>query len=49
LSSRTATGSAWASPTISSGYNEERDTLALGFPDLQNRALIIKINRLFRF
>jgi len=30
-------------------YNEERDTLALGFPDLQNRALIIKINRLFRF
>jgi hypothetical protein len=30
-------------------YNEERDTLAHGFPDLQNRALIVKANRLFRF
>jgi hypothetical protein len=30
-------------------YNEERATLARGFPDLQNRAFIIKINRLFRF
>jgi len=30
-------------------YNEERDTLAQGFPDLQNRAFIIKVNRLFRF
>jgi hypothetical protein len=30
-------------------YNEERDTLAHGFPDLQNRAFIVKINRLFRF
>ena len=30
-------------------YNEERDTLARGFPDLQNRAFIVKINRLFRF
>lgn len=30
-------------------FNEERDTRAQGFPDLQNRAFIIKINRLFRF
>jgi hypothetical protein len=30
-------------------YNEERDTLSPRFPDLQNRAFIIKINRLFRF
>ena len=30
-------------------YNEQRDTLARTFPDLTNRALIIKVNRLFRF
>jgi len=30
-------------------YNEERDTWARRFPDLANRALIIKVNRLFRF
>ena len=30
-------------------YNEDRDTLRLGFPDLQNRAFIVKVNRLFRF
>jgi hypothetical protein len=30
-------------------YNEERDTLASGFPGVLNRALIVKINRLFRF
>ena len=30
-------------------YNEQRDTLAPRFPELENRALIIKINRLFRF
>ena len=30
-------------------YNEERDTWARRFPDLANRALIVKINRLFRF
>ena len=30
-------------------YNEERDALARRFPDLENRAFIIKINRLFRF
>jgi hypothetical protein len=30
-------------------YNEERDTLALRPPELQNRAFIIKVNRLFRF
>jgi hypothetical protein len=29
-------------------YNESRDTLSPRFPDLQNRALIVKINRLFR-
>jgi len=30
-------------------YNEGRDTLTTGVPDLQNRALIVKVNRLFRF
>jgi hypothetical protein len=30
-------------------YNDQRDTLAPAFPDLQNRAFIIKINRLLRF
>jgi hypothetical protein len=30
-------------------YNEERDTFGRRFPDLANRALIVKINRLFRF
>jgi hypothetical protein len=30
-------------------YNEQRDTMARQFPDLANRALIIKVNRLFRF
>ena len=30
-------------------YNEQRDTLARRFPDIENRALIIKVNRLFRF
>ena len=30
-------------------YNEERDTLARRFPDLANRAFIIKVNRLLRF
>ncbi len=30
-------------------YNDQRDTLRPGFPDLQNRAVIVKINRLFRF
>jgi hypothetical protein len=30
-------------------YNEERDTLAAGSRDLQNRAFIIKVSRLFRF
>ena len=29
-------------------YNEQRDTLARSFPGLANRALILKINRLFR-
>ena len=29
-------------------YNEERDTSVRGFPEFSNRALIIKINRLFR-
>ena len=28
--------------------NEERDTLARRFPAIQNRAFIVKINRLFR-
>ena len=30
-------------------YNEDRDTAARRFPALANRALIIKLNRLFRF
>ncbi len=29
-------------------YNEQRDTLTEGFPGLNNRALIVKITRLFR-
>jgi hypothetical protein len=29
-------------------WNEQRDTFARGFPELANRALIIKVNRLFR-
>ena len=30
-------------------YNESRDTSRSGYPDLQNRALIVKVNRLLRF
>ena len=30
-------------------YNEQRDTLRNGFPDLMNKAFIVKANRLFRF
>ena len=30
-------------------YNEQRDTRISGYPALENRAFIIKINRLFRF
>ena len=30
-------------------YNEQRDTLSPSFPGLENRAFVIKINRLFRF
>ena len=30
-------------------YNDQRDTLTRGIPDLQNRAFIVKINRLLRF
>ena len=30
-------------------YNEQRDTLTPRYLELQNRAFIIKINRLFRF
>ena len=29
-------------------YNEQRDTLTEGFPGLNNRALIVKVTRLFR-
>jgi hypothetical protein len=29
-------------------YNDERNTLAPGFPVLRNRVFVIKINRLFR-
>jgi hypothetical protein len=30
-------------------YNEQRDTSVRSFPGLSNRALIVKVNRLFRF
>ena len=30
-------------------YNEQRDTMTRGYPELDNRAFIVKINRLFRF
>ena len=30
-------------------YNEQRDTLDPGYPALENRAFVIKINRMFRF
>ena len=30
-------------------YNDQRETLASGFPDLASRALMVKINRLLRF
>ena len=30
-------------------YNEERETRVSGFPGLANRAVIVKVNRLFRF
>jgi hypothetical protein len=30
-------------------WNEQRDTLSERFPDLANRAIIVKMNRLFRF
>lgn len=30
-------------------YNDQRDTLAPSFPDLLNRSVVVKVNRLFRF
>ena len=30
-------------------YTDQRDTLVPRFPDLENRALVVKVNRLFRF
>ena len=30
-------------------YTDERDTLTPGYPGLENRAFVIKINRLFRY
>jgi hypothetical protein len=30
-------------------YTDERDTTHPGYPDLRNRAFVIKMNRLFRF
>ena len=30
-------------------YNEQRDTLTPRFPELENRSVVVKINRLFRF
>ena len=30
-------------------YNEQRDALTPAFPALLNRAVVVKVNRLFRF
>ena len=30
-------------------YSDGRDTVPKGFPELMNRAFVVKINRLFRF
>ena len=30
-------------------YTDERDTLAQGYPELKNRAFVVKVNRLLRF
>jgi hypothetical protein len=30
-------------------YTDERDTTRPGYPDLRNRAFVVKVNRLFRF
>ena len=30
-------------------FNEQRDTLAAGFPALANRAVVVKVNHLIRF
>jgi hypothetical protein len=30
-------------------YTDERDTVRPGYPELRNRAVVVKINRLFRF
>jgi hypothetical protein len=30
-------------------YTDERDTLQPGYPDLKNRAFVVKVNRLLRF
>ena len=30
-------------------YTDERDTLVKGFPDLKNRAFVVKVTRLFRW
>jgi len=30
-------------------YTDERDTLTLGYPELKNRAFVVKVNRLLRF
>jgi hypothetical protein len=35
--------------SCSSSLNEQRDTAVRRFPDLANRALIVKVTRLLRF
>ena len=30
-------------------YTDERDTIPTGFPELKNRAFVVKVNRLLRF
>ena len=30
-------------------YTDERNTRTSGFPDIKNRAVVVKVNRLFRY
>jgi len=30
-------------------YTDERDTTKPGYPDMKNRAFVVKVNRLLRF
>jgi hypothetical protein len=39
----------WPGSELFLVYTDERDTVGTGFPDLKNRALVVKINGLLRF